>query len=529
MLDELAVHNLGIIDHAQLEPSPGFTVVTGETGTGKTLLLGALRLLVGGTARGDVIGPHDDEARVEGRFIVGEDEIAVARRVGGGRSRAYLDGSMATATAVESRLGAAVEIVGQHDHLMLTTTGELRRLLDRFVLPDVINRYRHAWDELDFLRARLEALGGDRRALERELDLVSYQVEEIEAASLDPEEEAALAAAISRLRHSEELQERLAAVRAHFAAASSGLGDAVGDLRRARQLDPELEHLLEAVEGCAVQVGELESDTRARFEALQSDPAALEELEHRFAQLADLRRKYGASIEEVLGFAERTAKRRDELADLLGSADELERSHAAAVSRVTAAGAELRVARATAGSRVAEAATGHLRELGFDDPLVQFSVEEAVPGPTGAERVLLLFASDQRLEPGPVGRVASGGELSRLVLSLRLAAGAGDAAVVAFDEVDAGVGGSTALELGRKLAALAQSRQVLCVTHLPQVAAFADLHVVVERDGASAAVRVVEGEQRLEELARMLSGLPDSEAGRVHAEELRRLASENAR
>jgi DNA repair protein RecN (Recombination protein N) len=171
---------------------------------------------------------------------------------------------------------------------------------------------------------------------------------------------------------------------------------------------------------------------------------------------------------------------------------------------------------------VAALAVQHLKDLGFDDPVVRFVLEPTEPGPGGAERVTLHFSSDSRLRVGPITRVASGGELSRLVLSIRLAAGAGDAQVIAFDEIDAGVGGATALAMGEKLAALARDRQVLCVTHLPQVAAFADSHFVVDRDGPRASVRLVAGdEERLGELSRMLSGMPDSGAAQGHAQELR--------
>ena len=192
----------------------------------------------------------------------------------------------------------------------------------------------------------------------------------------------------------------------------------------------------------------------------------------------------------------------------------------------TRPGTALRIARSAAADAISETSVGHLKELGFSDPVVTIGVVEAPAGPEGADKVEVLFASDSRLTPGPVGRVASGGELSRLVLSLRLASGAGSAQVIAFDEIDSGVGGATALAMGAKLASLAADRQVLCVTHLPQVAAYADTHLVVDRSGARAAVRAVVGEARLEELTRMLSGLPDSERGREHAQELRALAQQ---
>ena len=525
MLDELAVHNLGIINEARLEPGPGLTVVTGETGTGKTLLLGALRLIVGSVARAEMIGPHAEEARVDGRFVFGAvDEVAVARRLGPSRSRAYLDGAMAPARAVDERIRGRVEIVGQHDQLSLTQPAELRGLLDRHVPSHLVDAYTFAWDRVRAVDERLGALGGDRRALERELDLVSYQVEEIAGAGFTPGDDVLLERDVSRLRHTAELQQMLAEAREHLDRADGSVRSALAVLGRGAELDPALGELAEAVEGVAVYLADASSESRVQFEALHRDPERLADLEERVRVLGDLCRKYGANLDEVLSFGDRTAKRRDELAALLGSADELEAEREESRAALRRAGDLLRDARQVAGDQISAEAAGHLRDLGFESPVVQITVATADPGPAGADRPRVAFASDSRLALGPVSRVASGGELSRLVLALRLAAGAGTASVVAFDEIDAGIGGATALEMGRKLASLAEGRQVLCVTHLPQVAAFADTHYVVDRTGTTASVRSVDGESRREELSRMLSGLPESDAGREHAEELLRLA-----
>jgi DNA repair protein RecN (Recombination protein N) len=251
----------------------------------------------------------------------------------------------------------------------------------------------------------------------------------------------------------------------------------------------------------------------------------LAHVEDRLARLGDLRRKYGDTLDDILTFGEQAAGRAGELDDLLGRAEELETEERKALINVAGAGDALSAARHEAGARLAKAAEGHLRDLGFSAPVVRLDVQSADPSPSGADRVGLAFASDSALSPAPVARIASGGELSRLVLALRLAGGAGDATVVAFDEIDAGIGGTTALAMGKKLAALTTSRQVLCVTHLPQVAAFADTHFVVTRDGNRASVRPVEGEERVEELSRMLAGLPGSDKGREHAAELLTLAS----
>jgi DNA repair protein RecN (Recombination protein N) len=303
------------------------------------------------------------------------------------------------------------------------------------------------------------------------------------------------------------------------------LGEIVAALRRVVTFDPSLGGVAERVAGLAAEAADVAADLRRRGDDLDQDPAALERARARLATLADLKRKYGDTLEEVLAFGAAAERRAQQLAVLLEKADSLSTEAAAAEEAVAVSGAELAAARGAAGERLARLAHRHLRDLGFRAPVLRVVVTGAPPGPNGADRVELLFSSDASLEAGPVARVASGGELSRLVLAVHLAAGVGQAPVVAFDEIDAGIGGTTALAMGEKLSALADGRQVLVVTHLPQVAAFADTHLVVERQGSRAAVRRVEGQDRLQELTRMLGGLPASERGREHAAELLRAAA----
>ncbi|MGH8944703.1 MAG: DNA repair protein RecN, partial [Acidimicrobiia bacterium] len=265
---------------------------------------------------------------------------------------------------------------------------------------------------------------------------------------------------------------------------------------------------------------ELASSIRSLLDDVGQHQQELAEVEERLSLLGALCRKYGNSLTEVLAFGETARARRAELASLLERAGRLEEELAGAGRSLEQAGQQLREARRRAAVRLQDSTCALLGELGFARPVIEVAIKAGEPGPEGADRVKLLFASDAALDPAPVSQVASGGELSRLVLSLRLAGGAGEAPVVAFDEIDAGLGGAAALALGRKLAVLAERGQVLCVTHLPQVAAFADAHFVVQRQGNRAAVRRVQGEERLEEISRMLAGLPESERGRGHAREL---------
>jgi DNA repair protein RecN (Recombination protein N) len=531
MLDELAVVNLGLILEAHIEPGPGLVAVTGETGAGKTLLLGALRLLRGDPARRDRVGPAGEEARVEGRFLLDSGELAAARRMGREASKAYLDGSMVPRRVLQERLQGVIEIVAQHEHMALSREASLRAIVDGAL--DQEGRaahlaYQEAWGRWRRLQADQEAIGGDRRALERERDLASYQAREVTAAQFAPGEDVGLAADLERLQHAAEIAAALTS--AHVTLSDDGgvgdrLGEIVAGIRRVAVFDPSVAPLAQRVAALAAEAADLAAELRHRREDLEEDPAGLDATRVRLALLSDLKRKYGETLEEVAAFGAAAATRAGQLTGLLDRAESLSIELSAAAEAVGSTGAVLAAARLAAASRLARAAGRHLRDLGFRAPVVDIRVTAAAPGPAGADRVELLFSSDRALEPGPVAKVASGGELSRLVLAVHLAAGVGQAPVVAFDEIDAGIGGTTALAMGEKLAALAAGRQVLVVTHLPQVAAFADTHLVVERAGTRATVHRVEGEARVQELTRMLGGLPASERGRGHAAELLQAAT----
>lgn len=535
MLEELHVSNLGLLEDARIEPGAGLVVVTGETGAGKTMLLGALQLLAGESARRDRVGPAGDELFVEGRFVTAAGERVAARRVTAeGRSRAYLDGAMATASQLGETLGPLVEIVAQHDTLRLAKPAGVRSLVDGALSGPGrgrLDEYRRAWSELVRLRHEQAELGGDRRALERDLAAVRLQAEEIAAAGLSVDEEIGIATRVDRLRNAESLTEGLTA--AHQALSDDGgaidrVGNVIAELRRLAALDASLEAMHAQAVAASDALGELSAELAGVATELEHDPAALDQLEARIQVLGDLRRKYGETTADVIAFGVDAEQRAAAMQQRLTAAATLDEDIAKAESVVGEAAAALRKARSGAARRLAAAARRHLGDLGMTDPLVEITFATIPPGPDGTDRVVLGFASDRSLPSGPVGRIASGGELSRLVLALRLAAGAGDVPVVAFDEIDAGVGGTTALAMGEKLARLAAGRQVFCVSHLPQIAAFADRHVVVERSGAAGATaRVVAGNDRAKEIARMLSGLGDTATGLDHAAEL--LAEADAR
>lgn len=526
MLDELFVKNLGLIGSARIEPGAGLVAVTGETGAGKTLLLGALRLLRGDTAHSDRIGPEGDEARVEGRFRFGSDEMVVARRLSPARSRAYVDGSMMSATAVAERFAGRLEIVAQHEHMALTRESAVRMLVDAALDPvgmQCRSAYSEAWKAFQELAKELTDLGDDPRSVARELDLAVHQAREIAEAGFQPGDDATLLATLQRLRNAGSTSEAL--TRAHgLLADDRNAGDLIREaltaLREAAELDPAMAAMSLRLDGLITELDDLAVAIRDEASTLEHEPSVLAAAEERAAVLADLRRKYGETLEEVISFGKEAEARVDPLTSRLERFDEIGPAVEAARQAVLAAGAELGDARRHAAKRISEVATAHLRDLGFTDPAIEITLTETEPGAEGTDKISLQFASDASLPLGAVSRIASGGELSRLVLAVRLATGAADVPIVAFDEVDAGIGGATALAMGEKLARLSRDRQVFVVTHLPQVAAFADIHFVVHREGPVASVVSVDGEERLAELTRMLGGLPESERGREHAAEL---------
>ena len=302
------------------------------------------------------------------------------------------------------------------------------------------------------------------------------------------------------------------------------LGEALRLLKRSSEIDDGLTDAVESLHAAVAGIADAAGVIALRMADEDLDPTDLDGVEARLSELNQLKRKYGDTIDDVMQFATEVDQRLDHLDDLLARSETIHERLAAALAHVEQEGAELRNVRRAMASTLAAGAREHLLDLGFSDPLIGIRVDEATPSAHGADTVTIEFASDAGLPPAPISKIASGGELSRLVLSLTLAAGAGDASVVAFDEIDAGIGGNTALAMGRKLSQLAEDRQVLCVTHLPQVAAFAGTHYTVERVGSAATLTKVEGAERVAELTRMLSGLPESEKGREHAEELLALA-----
>lgn len=525
MLDHLRVANLGVLEDAAIDPSPGFTVITGETGAGKTLLLGGLRLILGGKPDPGAVGPYQDTAQVDGLFAVDEEEIGATRVVPRtGRSRAHLEGAIVSAATLGERLGSMVEIVGQHDQLSITRTSHLIDLIDGVLDAEgarARDDYLTAWSTLQDALQRQRQLGGDQIALARELDLTRHQANEISAAGLEAGLDTQLEADVSRLRNVEEIREHLAETVRIADSMAEMAGELVSRLRKAAGLAPDLAGLASEADGVAAALSELNRDSRDAAEGLEADPERLNEMEDRLTAIGDLKRKYGKTLEEVIAFGEDARGKADELESLLNDADRIDAEVSAAQGEVRDSASAFRSARLRTAGEVAARMQADLADLGLASAHIDLDVTEVEPGPSGGDRIRMRFASDSHLDPGDVGVVASGGELSRLVLALRLATRSTTTSTLVFDEVDTGIGGRTALAMGTKLAELAVSSQVLCVTHLPQVAAHADTHYVVDRpDGEVARVRQVQADERVTEIARMLAGQPESAAGRTAAAEL---------
>jgi DNA repair protein RecN (Recombination protein N) len=526
MLTELAVRDLGVITELTLLLGPGMTALTGETGAGKTLVVGAIDLLCGGRADATLVRAGAAAAEVSGRFVVGDDEIVVRRVVPrDGRSRAYVDGQLATVASLAEVGARLVDLHGQHAHQSLLRGPAQRGALDRFGDVDVgplvdVRRRREA------VLSELDALGGDARARARELDLLRFQLDEIEAAGLDADDDAAL-----------DLEEdRLADAVAHREAAVEAVELVVGDEGAVDRVGQAASRLAERTPftdastrllGLQAELDEVAREVRTGGEAIEEDPARLAEVRQRRQLIRDLQRKYGDTVEEVLEFAVATRERIAEIESHEVRVAALEEERSALDSEIARLSHAVGEARRDAAPSLAREVESHLAELALAGATLDVRV-----GDDPGDDVTFAIAANPGTAPLPLAKVASGGELARVMLALRLVLTAGPPTLV-FDEVDAGIGGATALAVGRALGVLGRDHQVLVVTHLPQVAAFADHQLGVtkstRRNRTHTEVAPLDEAGRVVELSRMLSGSPDSDAAHEHAVELlARAATERA-
>ncbi len=557
MITELRIADLGVINDAIINLHPGLTVVTGETGAGKTMIISGLGLLLGGRADPRSVRRGSERARVEGRFKIenaellqnvleaggqlDDDELIVARHLtSAGRSRAYLGGAQVPASVCAELTAALVRIHGQAEQERLTEADRQRELLDRFAgapALEPLRRYSALWAEDRAARTELTQLRSEAQSRAREIDLLSFGLDEIERVAPSSGEDVALAAEALRLQSADDLRDSAESAVQALAGPDDEAGGALAMLYAARKVfesatsrDPSAAQLGERLAEASYQLTDLTADLARYLDSLESQPGRLEQIAERRAQLATLTRKYGTTCDEVLQWAAESAVRLTELEQSDERIATLEQRVADLGVELIELAAQIGAARREAAARFGNLVIDELAALAMPHARLSFEVAGAELGPSGADRVELLFAANPGSEMRSLGRVASGGELSRMRLALEVVLAADhEAGTLVFDEVDAGVGGKVAVEVGRRLARLSQHSQVVVVTHLAQVAAFADRHYVVVKadDGqvtTSGVVQVAE-KNRAVELARMMAGLDTTESALAHAGELVELAA----
>lgn len=538
MIDELHVHNVALIRDASIEPAAGLTVLTGETGAGKTALLSSIKLLVGERADAGMVREGAPALEVEGRlFLPGDDEdgTVVRRRVGAdGRGRVDVDGHMASVRELARRVGATVDLCGQHEHQRLLSVQTHVDMLDSWAgapAADALGAYREALAAAEAAASELERVREMGRATGERLDEAAFVLRRIDEVDPREGELEELEARLPRAEHGEALMEAASGARELLSGdggACDSLGDAVRALSDAARFDPALGSWAKALESSLIDVEDVASELRDYADRLDFDPEELERLQGRLARLEGLRRAYGPSMADVL-------RRRDEAREVVEAASdggELERRAAEELRRREAALAEaadaLDAVRAEAAPRLARAVSEQMAflEMGSAELVVsQERLPRAEWTRSGASRVEFLYRPGAGLTARPLRKIASGGEVSRVMLACKVVLGeADDCETLVFDEVDAGVGGATAVALASVLARLAATHQVIVVTHLAQVAVAAERHYLVRKSEGESGVPEtslveISGEDRVAEVSRMLSG-DTGEASRDLAREM---------
>ncbi len=565
MLEEVRITGLGVIDDAVLELSAGFTALTGETGAGKTMVVTALGLLFGGRADPARVRPGAARAAVEGRLLVspevarevedaggdlddGGSALVISRSVSAeGRSRAFAGGRSVPVSLLQVLADDLVAVHGQSDQQQLLKPGRQREALDRFGGPGLaaaLSDYRRVYNRHRAVRAELETLTNAERERATEAETLRLGLAEVEAVAPVAGEDATLLAEDEKLANADALN--AAATTAHEALvgdpaaasvdgsdASTLLSMAGRALDQVRAHDPVLAALADRLSEATYLISDVAAELASYTDSLDSDPARLAVVQERRAALGKLIRTYGGAAGDVAGVLDWAKQAGSRLVELEGDDDKiasLAAEESSLAMQVASLAARLSALRSAVAERFAREVTAELTALAMPHASLTAVVSELeAPGPYGADDVEFRLAAHPGAPPLPLNKGASGGELSRVMLAIEVVfAGADPVPTFVFDEVDAGVGGRAAVEIGRRLARLARSSQVIVVTHLPQVAAFADNHLVVEKSGdglvTESGVTRLDRPARLRELSRMLGGLEESDYGQAHAEELLAMA-----
>lgn len=547
MLIQLQITNLAIIEKLHVEFHGGLNILTGETGAGKSIIIDAVNLILGGRASSELIRSGADEASVEALFDLSgrpslleklsgmgvecEGELLVRRVVSrGGKNRVFVAGGLATTSILSEISRTLINIYGQHDSQTLLRTEHHLRLLDGFAgALELRDAFGACFDRFRTARAELEALEQGEREAARRLDLLSFQSEEIARAKLYAGEEEELSRERERLAHGEKLlccsQQAFDSLYGGESALLGTLRRVISDVARAGAIDHALSPVAEALEAAYAQLEDASLTLRDYAAGVEADPGRLEQLDDRIDAINRLKRKYGEDIPEILAYRQGVDA---ELLALCGreqARDALVRRLAALEAELASLGARLTKARKKGALALKAGMERELAELAMAHAVFECSFDTGTePRPSGFERVEFLFSPNPGEPPKPLARVASGGELSRLMLALKQLHPESEVPTLIFDEVDSGIGGATSALVGEKLKRVAASQQVLAITHLPQVAAFADLHLRVEKSvsqGRTATcVERLDGAGRVAEVARMLGGARVTEKTLEHAREM---------
>lgn len=550
MLNELQIRHYAVIDELRLELGPGLNVLTGETGAGKSIIVGALSLLLGERASSEDVRAGEERAVVEAVFDVAgraslkrrcaerglelEDDWLILRREvqREGRNRAWVNGSPATASTIWELGADLVDLHGQHEHQALLRGGAQRDILDAYAGADELTRdVARLHDELQATREEIQELERKTRELKERADYLQFKADEIASAGLTPGEQEELQAEARRLSHSEELLSlsgRLhQAVYDDDGSLVERLGELGGALRELVDIDHETEELLDMHESARAELEELGRRLAAYRDAVDHDPGRLREIRDRIDEVRRLSRKYGGDVEDVLRQGRAAREELETLETSDARLDELDGRAGRLEEELTDRASRLTEARRTAADRLEDEVRPLLEELGMEGGVFEVHLEPRdEPGSHGAERIEFRVSLNPGFEPGPLGRIASGGEMSRVMLALKtVLARVDDVPSLVFDEIDAGIGGRVAHQVAERLTAVAEAHQVFVITHLPQIAARATTHYTVEKGAseegrAATSVRRLSDEERAYELARMLGGDPDSAASLQHAREL---------
>jgi DNA repair protein RecN (Recombination protein N) len=549
MLIELRIENLAVIERLSVSLGPGLNVLTGETGAGKSIIVGALSLLLGERASSEAVRTGAERAVVEGVFDVGErsdlqdllhqhgigteDGLLILRRevAAEGRNRAWVNGAATTASLVGELGARLVDLHGQHEHQALLRVDAQRQILDAYAgQTQRVASLRDAHAELLAARRAIEELESNRREIEQRADFLRFQVGEIEDAAIDPDEEEGLHEESRRLEHSEELARLSRTLHQALYEGDRSMAELLGALRRdldqLLRIDPAQEPARELIETAYFAVEELGRRMGDYASGIEHDPARLDGIQRRQELLFRLKSKYGPALDDVVETGRRARAELESLEEAAFERKSLERTLAERQDAVTTLAAQISETRRAAAGTLTDEVMRVLPAVGLEGARFLVQIQELhEPGPNGAERIEFMVAVNRGFEPRPLARVASGGELSRVMLALKtILARVDDVPTLVFDEIDAGIGGRIAVQVGEQLRTVARSHQVFAITHLPQIASRADHHLLVvkgEAEGISRTdLRDLRGDDRVRELARMLGGDPESRTSLDHAREL---------